>query len=113
MTRIDDYRFGRIVVDGTGHDRDVIILPGEVVPNWWREQGHSLVTSDLDQVMDALPQHLIIGTGAYGQMKPRAEALEDLRRKGVEVEVMKTDAAVRRYEELDPKTTAAALHLTC
>jgi hypothetical protein len=29
------------------------------------------------------------------------------------VEVIPTAEAVRRYAELDPRTTAAALHLTC
>jgi hypothetical protein len=31
----------------------------------------------------------------------------------VAVEVLPTPMAVRRYRELDPKRTAAALHLTC
>jgi hypothetical protein len=29
------------------------------------------------------------------------------------VEVLKTEDAVKRYQELDPATTAVALHLTC
>ncbi len=113
MATIDHYRFGHIVLDGTEHDRDVIILPDRVVPNWWRKEGHSLVSDDLDDVMDDLPERLIIGTGAHGQMKPHRQALEGLRARGVEVEVMKTGDAVRRYGALDPQATAAALHLTC
>lgn len=55
----------------------------------------------------------MVGTGAYGQMRPEQEALEELRQRGVEVEALPTDEAVRRYGELDPRRTAAALHLTC
>ena len=55
------------------------------------------------------PEHLIVGTGAYGQMRPDAE----LRQRGVEVEALPTGEAVHRYGELDPVRTAAALHLTC
>jgi hypothetical protein len=33
--------------------------------------------------------------------------------RGVAVEVLPTPQAVRRYRELDPPRTAAALHLTC
>jgi len=39
--------------------------------------------------------------------------LEKLRERGIEVEVLRTPEAVRRYSELDPERTAAALHLTC
>ena len=39
--------------------------------------------------------------------------VETLRGRGVEVEVLPTPEAIRRYAELDPRKTAAALHLTC
>ena len=80
---------------------------------WWRRDGHSLVLEDLADVLDELPGRLVVGTGADGRMRPDPAALEQLRERGVEVEAMPTDEAVRRYEELDPRRTAAALHLTC
>jgi hypothetical protein len=46
-------------------------------------------------------------------MRPDPKAVEQLRRAGVEVEALPTTDAVRRYGELDPGRTAAALHLTC
>jgi hypothetical protein len=113
MPRIDEYSFGHIVIDGHTHKRDVIILPSRVVGEWWRKEGHSLVVEDLDEVADELPRHLVVGAGAHGQMKPDPGALEELKGRGVEVEVLDTPQAVRRYGELDESTTAAALHLTC
>jgi hypothetical protein len=71
------------------------------------------VLKDLDDVLEDLPERLVVGTGAYGQMRPDPDALEQLRRRGVEVEALPTAEAVRRYGELDPRRTAAALHLTC
>jgi hypothetical protein len=71
------------------------------------------VLKDLDDVLEELPERLVVGTGAYGQMRPDPDALEQLRRRGVEVEALPTAEAVRRYGELDPRRTAAALHLTC
>jgi hypothetical protein len=71
------------------------------------------VLSDLEEVLDELPGHLLVGTGAYGQMRPDPETLEHLRKRGIEVEALPTDEAVRRYGERDPRRTAAALHLTC
>jgi hypothetical protein len=113
MPRIEGYRFGRVLVDGEEQTRDVIVLPKRVHANWWRADGHSLVFADLEGVIDELPERLVVGTGAYGQMRPDPETLEQLRQRGVEVEALPTEEAVRRYGELDPRHTAAALHLTC
>ena len=113
MPRIEGYRFGHVVIDGDEQTRDVIVLPDRVLGNWWRTDGHRLVLGDLDDVVEELPEHLVVGTGAYGQMRPDSEALNELRQRGVEVEALPTEEAVRRYGELDPRRTAAALHLTC
>jgi hypothetical protein len=113
MARIEEYSFGRVVVDGREETRDVIVLPERVVREWWRRDGHGLVLEDLEGVLDELPQRLIVGTGAHGRLRLDPETLEALRRRGVEVEVLPTDEAVSRYESLNPAETAAALHLTC
>jgi hypothetical protein len=113
MPRIEGYGFGHVMIDGREEARDVIVLPGRVVRGWWRKEGHGLVLEDLDEVLDELPERLLVGTGAYGQMRPDPATLEALRTRGVDVEVLRTADAVQRYAALDPRTTAAALHLTC
>ena len=111
--RIEGYRFGEVRVDGEAHTKDVIVLPTRVVGGWWRRDGHSLVFDDLEEVLDELPERLILGTGAYGRMQPDPRAIEQLRERDVEVEVLPTPDAIERFGELDPSRTAAALHLTC
>ncbi len=113
MARIEGYRFGRVLVDGEEQTKDVIVLPERVLTNWWRAEGHGLVLADLEEVLEELPAHLIVGTGAYGRLRPDPKTLDELRERGVEVEALPTEEAVRRYGELDPGRTAAALHLTC
>jgi hypothetical protein len=113
MPRLTDYRFGHVVVDGNEETRDVIVLPERVVRNWWRLDGHALVLEDLEDVIDELPERLIVGTGAASQMRPDPSTLERLRERGVAVECLPTDRAVVRFGELDPAKAAAALHLTC
>ena len=116
MARISEYAFGRVTVDGTEHSRDVIVLPGRVVPDWWRQHGHSLVIEDLDEVLDELPERLIVGCGADGRLRPDPSVAGALARRGVEMEALPTADAVRRYTELEarnPAAVAAALHLTC
>jgi hypothetical protein len=113
MARLEDYSFGRITVDGQEHTRDVIVLPGRVVPDWWRRDGHSLALEDLEDVEDELPERLILGCGAHGQLKPPEAVIEALEKRGIQVEAVDTAEAVRRYGESDERRTAAALHLTC
>jgi hypothetical protein len=113
MARLEGYRFGRLVVDGVEVTRDVIVLPERVVRNWWRKDGHYLVLDDLLDVLDDLPERLVVGTGAAGQMEPDPGTVKTLRDRGVDVEVVRTDEAVRRYAAADPARTAVALHLTC
>jgi hypothetical protein len=113
MPKLGDYSFGSVWVDGREHTRDLIVLPSRVVPDWWRRDGHSLVIEDLEEVVEELPERLIVGCGAYGRLEPNPAVIEQLRERGVDVETMPTADAVRRYGELDPERTAAALHLTC
>jgi hypothetical protein len=113
MPEMGRYGFGRPTVDGREETRDVIVLPERIVRGWWRKKGHGLVLEDLDEVLDELPERLLVGTGAYGRMRPDPRALETLRARGIEVEVLPTADALERYTQLDPRKTAAALHLTC
>lgn len=113
MARLEEYSFGRVTVDGAVQTRDLILLPDRVVTNWWRREGHSLAIEDLDAVLDGLPERLILGVGAYGRLHPSPGVLAELERRGIAVESLPTDQAVRRYGELDERRTAAALHLTC
>ena len=113
MARVDRYSFGRVWVDGREETRDVIVLPERIVRDWWRRDGHGLVLEDLEAVLDELPHRLIVGTGAYGRLRPDPETLDALRTRGVEVELLPTGEAVSRYGTLNPAETAAALHLTC
>jgi hypothetical protein len=113
VARIEAYRFGHVVVDGEEQTRDVIVLPDRTVTNWWRARGHELTLADLADVLEELPEILVVGTGAYGRMRPYPETLEQLRQRGIEVEALPTGDAIRRYGELDPRRVAAALPLTC
>jgi hypothetical protein len=113
MAELREYSFGRLVVDGAEHRRDLIVTPDRVVGEWWRREGHSLVIEDLNEVLDELPERLIVGCGAHGRLEPHPSVIEVLSNRGIEVEAVPTEEAVRRYGESDPARTAAALHLTC
>jgi hypothetical protein len=113
MARLENYSFGRVTVDGREQTGDLIVLPDRVVTDWWRREGHSLAVEDLEGVLDELPGRLVLGVGAHGRLHPDPAVIAELERRGVELECLPTDEAVRRYGELDERHTAAALHLTC
>lgn len=114
MPHIESYSFGKITVDGTLHTSDVIILPGGVRPRWWRKEGHNLQEEDLQEVLEAQPTVLVIGTGNVGMMQVPQETLDYLAAHSIRVEVERTAAACQRYNELaKAEQAAAALHLTC
>jgi hypothetical protein len=116
VARIESYSPGHVIVDGVELNRDVIVLPDRVVRNWWRRDGHSLVIEDLDDVLEELPERLIVGCGYAGRLEPDPSVIDALAERGVKVEALPTEDAVARYEELEarnPAAVAAALHLTC
>lgn len=112
--KVDSYRFGQMVVDGEEHTNDLILLPNRIVSDWWRQEGHSLSIEDLDDVFDAGPDVLVVGTGAYGAMKVPPETRRALKEAEIDLEIAKTGDAWERYNELQTRRNAAgAFHLTC
>jgi hypothetical protein len=114
--RIDRYDFGVLVVDGREIRTDVLLTPGGVREHWWRREGHVLRLEDLGRLLDSHLERLIIGTGAFGRMRPDPALGPELAARGVTVEVLPTAAAVDRINELlrlGRGNWAGALHLTC
>jgi hypothetical protein len=112
--RIESYRFGHLVVDGQMHSRDVIILPSRVIGGWWRREGHALHPEDLEAVLEACPELLVVGQGAYGRMEIAPKARSALEAAGIELIAQPTEQACQTYNRLrEGRSVAAALHLTC
>lgn len=110
-----EYSFGRLVLDGKEYRRDLIVLPDRVIDNWWRREGHSLCMEDVEAVVRAGVDVLVVGTGASGVMQVPAQVRRELAGKGVRVIAAPTAEAVRRFEELrrQGEKVAGAFHLTC
>ena len=111
---IDAYHFGRIVIDGTTYSSDLIIFPDRIEAVWWRREGHVLHIEDIESIVAAKPDVLIVGTGKYGVMNVPHETRAYLHANGVDVLVEPTDKAVELYNYYAcAKKVVAALHLTC
>ncbi|MGC9364199.1 MAG: Mth938-like domain-containing protein [Fidelibacterota bacterium] len=112
--KIVKYSFGELVVDGEKYTRDLIIVPGRIIPNWWRKEGHFLTLADLNEVPFEEIESLIIGTGKFGMMRIDKKLTDLLADRGIEVFIEKTAQAVHLFNQLmSSKKVAAGFHLTC
>ncbi len=109
---IEDYSFGKIVIDGRKYTDDVILLGKEVKQGWWRKSGHRLHVEDLKDVIEFDPDILIIGTGSGGNMTVPANVEREL---DFEVKSFSTKKACKVYnkELKSGKKVAGGFHLTC
>jgi len=112
--RIEEFKFGSVKIDGQSYHNDVAVLPPRVM-DWWRKEGHRLLTKDLAEGLAYQPSTLIVGTGVSGQMWVPEETVSDMESTGIKLEIMTTDKACERFNELFAvgNKVAAALHLTC
>ncbi|RKY18661.1 MAG: hypothetical protein DRP63_01775 [Planctomycetota bacterium] len=113
--RIDDYRFGRIVVDGKVFTNDVILLPdGCVISDWWRREGHLLQVCDIEKHLRDDVKVLIVGRGANGCMVVADEVYKWAGCRGMDVVALVTGDAVAEFDRrADEASIAGAFHLTC
>ncbi len=112
---ITSYEFGKVVVDGEVYTRDVVVSPGRVHAGWWRKASHALGLADLEPVLAAGPEVVVVGTGMYGVLEVLPEVRAELARRGIELIAVPTGEACSLYNALVKKgrRAVAALHLTC
>lgn len=88
---IEEYEFGKVRVDGKEYRSDVIIYPegsgsgARVDGSWWRKEGHRLDKADLDEVVKAAPEMLVVGTGYHGCMNVPKETLDFVEQLGIKL----------------------------
>lgn len=113
--KIESYQFGRITIDGHHFANDIIIFPDHRVQDgWWRRHGHHMCVDDIVKLMEAEPDIMIAGTGAYGRMTIDDTVENLLRTKNIELVVEPTAKAVEVYNQLaDQRRVGACFHLTC
>jgi hypothetical protein len=115
MAEISHYSFGKITVEEKEYSSDIIIFPdGSVKESWWRENGHRLVLSDIEELVAAAPAVIIAGTGAFGMMRPEKNLAHTLEQKNIDLKVFPTKKAVSYYNTVKCRErTGACFHLTC
>lgn len=112
---IEEYSRGRIRINGATYDEDVKIIGAEVVPHWWRKNGHRIDVEDIQDILDAKPEILVVGTGYAQNVQISPEAASRAKSKEVRLVAEATPQAVNTFNRLlyEGKNVCGAFHLTC
>jgi len=113
---IDQYITGsHMTVDGKTYHQDLKIIRGEVKVNWWRREGHLLNSDDIQDILSARPEVLVIGTGYAGNMRVPGSLRATIENHHIQVITDTTADAARLFNRLmeEGQDVAGAFHLTC
>ena len=112
---IENFSFGNIVVNGITYTNDIKIIQGKVIPSWWRKKGHQVNIDDIQDIIAAGPDILVLGKGKPGLMKSTPSLCEFLKEKHIELIEEKTSKAIKTFNRLfkQGKNVCAGFHLTC
>jgi hypothetical protein len=115
--RFEEYAFGRVRIDGTTYEHDVILDRGKIrkrkkAPSKrFRDTfGHTPLSVEED-----LPwrcRRLVIGTGASGSLPVMPEVQDEARRRKVDLVMAPTVEAIDLLNE-GHEDSNAVLHVTC
>lgn len=111
---IELYDFGRVLINGRTYTSDVIVFPDRVEDNWGQRERHRLSIEDLQEIVKAKPEILIVGTGYSGLMEIPSKTADFVQSKGIKLLAKPTREATELYNKLSKTNkVVAALHLTC
>jgi hypothetical protein len=116
---IQSTEFGSITVDEEVYDHDIVIrLNGNVKKRkkkLSKEQygtSHTVSLAEAEHIYDDGAEHLVIGTGQYGNVKLSEEAESYFKDKACSVDLSPTPDAVKAWNKAESKTIGM-FHVTC
>lgn len=116
--RIQSLSWGRLEVQGHGAFKDAKLWPGGAREWDWTETGThhepGIQPADVQEILDRGARRVVLSRGVHERLRVMAATLELLEARGIETEVLQTEEAVRRYNELAGREPVGALiHSTC
>lgn len=107
---IKSYENGRVQIRERYYTRSLIVLPGQLYPDWEPSRAQDLRTFHLETILDKRPEVLIVGTGER-QVFPDLAQFATLMDLGIGFEIMDNAAACRTFNVLLAEDRRAALAL--
>jgi hypothetical protein len=117
LTKIDNFSFGSIVIDGKKYHHDVVILPNGTVR---KRRGmlrslaaHSFRKNEIEKLSEA--EVIILGTGTNGRAHISPEAQSYAQETKLELLPLPSYDAVGKLNQLidEGKKVGAIIHITC
>ena len=112
---INEFSFGRIVVDDITFSSDIKIIEGKVISEWWRKSGHLVDIEDIQDIIEAKPDIVVIGKGSPGLMKTSSSMRKYLKNSGIKLIEEKTAKAIHTFNRLSlaDEKVVAGFHVGC
>jgi hypothetical protein len=116
--RISHLLWGRIEVEGYPPFKNVKIFPGGVREWDWRETGTRHVPGiqpvDVQELIEHGARAVVLSKGFWERLKVCPETVEVLAKNNIQVEILQTEDAVQRFNELRENIAVGGLfHSTC
>ena len=110
---IEHYEFDRYSIAGKTYTGDITIINGEV--GTWDRDDHLLYVDNVEELVDANPEYIIIGTGAFGALNVPNDVQTYIEGEKIKLIMAKTGKACEEFNRLSRqgKKVAAILHGTC
>lgn len=115
---IESQRWGVIQVAGMGRFKDAKLWPGGAREWDWGETGthHApgIQVADFRELLDNGAEVLVLSRGVWKRLLVSPKAREYLAQRAIEHEILQTEEAVRRYNQLAAERPVGGLfHSTC
>jgi hypothetical protein len=116
--RITGLSWGHIEVEGHPPFRDAKVFPGGAREWNWRETGTrhepGIQPADVQELIEHGAKAVMLSKGVWERLKVCPETLDILANNSIKVEVLQTEAAVKRFNELREIVPVGGLfHSTC
>ena len=112
---ITEFSFGRIVVEGQTCNNDIKIVQGKLVPDWWRQSGHSVEIDDVQDILDSDSEILVIGKGQPGYMRITDSLRRHLEKNNIQLIDEPTSDAIQTFNRLytEGNRVSGGFHVGC
>ena len=116
--RILQLSWGHIEVEGHPPFKDTKVFPGGAREWDWRETGTHHVPgiqpADVQELIEHGAKAVVLSKGIWERLNVCPETLEVLAKNGIKAEILQTEAAVERFNELSERMPVGGLfHSTC
>ncbi len=117
--KVEGLTWGSVRVEGFGSFRDAKLWPGGARGWDWDETGTShapgVQIQDVDEIVEEGARYVILSKGQNERLQVKPQTIEWLQEHGVEVQVLESNNAVERYNDLarQGEPVGALIHSTC